>query len=89
MQSLKQSTALLLTVPVPEDHALLPEDIDPHIAMALAAASAQGITGKETTPFLLEEIRKITGNRSMEANTALLVNNAGVAGKVAVAVAAN
>jgi len=89
MQSLKQSAALLLTVPVPEDHALLPEDIDPHIAMALAAASAQGITGKETTPFLLEEIRKITGNRSMEANTALLVNNAGVAGKVAVAVAAN
>ena len=87
MQVLSLESAMLLTVPVPAEKAMEAEDIDPHIEAALSKAAQQGVTGKDITPFLLEEIRNISGNRSMDANTALLIRNASVAGQVASALA--
>jgi pseudouridylate synthase len=55
---------------------------------ALRSAEAEGVRGKAVTPFLLRAVAEATGGRSLEANVALLRNNARVAAEVAVALAA-
>ena len=55
------------------------------INAALAAADRFGIRGKDITPFLLGEIVKATKGRSLQANIALVKNNAAVASKIAMA----
>lgn len=79
--------AMLLCVPPPPAHALQADQIDGAIAGALDRARREGIRGKEVTPFLLRAVAEATGGRSLEANVALLLNNARVAASVAVAVA--
>ena len=49
-----------------------------------APASERRISGKAVTPFLLEQLEKITGGQSLVANRALLINNAEVAALVSV-----
>lgn len=80
--------ALLLCVPPPADRALDAEEVGGAIARALARAEEQGVRGKEVTPFLLRAVAEETGGRSLEANVALLRNNARVAAEVAAAIAA-
>ncbi len=55
---------------------------------ALQLAEEQGITGKAVTPFLLLEIVKLSGGKSLEVNLDLARNNVRVAGQVAKAWAA-
>ena len=43
-----------------------------------------GITGKETTPFLLARIAERTEGRSLDTNIELVLNNARVAAEIAV-----
>lgn len=47
-------------------------------------AADAGVSGKARTPFLLAALAEITGGRSLEANLALLEDNARVAGEIAV-----
>jgi pseudouridine-5'-phosphate glycosidase len=61
--------------------------VELHIASALAEAERQGVRGKAVTPFLLSELAKRTGGKSLKANLALLTNNARFAGELAVALA--
>jgi pseudouridine-5'-phosphate glycosidase len=56
-------------------------------AVALAEADRLGIRGKDITPFLLSEIVQATEGRSLQANIALVKNNARVAAEIAVAFA--
>src|SRR5688500_7467004 len=79
--------AVLLCVPPPAEHALQADEVDGAIATALEQARREGIRGKEVTPFLLRAVAETTGGRSLEANVALLLNNARVAAAVAVAAA--
>lgn len=74
---------VLITQPVPEAHALPRERVDAAIAAALADASAQGVTGKAVTPFLLARVNALTGGDSLAANIALIRNNARLAAAVA------
>jgi pseudouridine-5'-phosphate glycosidase len=46
------------------------------------------LTGKQTTPFLLERVNALTGGNSLAANIELVLNNARLASAVAVALAA-
>ncbi len=55
------------------------------IEKALADATEQGIKGKAITPFLLSRIEGITGGSSLDANIALVRNNARVAARIACA----
>lgn len=80
--------ALLLCVPPPAETALPAAAVAEAIAGALAEAEVAGVSGKEVTPFLLGAVARLTGGRSLEANVALLLRNARVAGEVAVALAA-
>jgi len=47
-------------------------------------AKTQGVAQKEVTPFLLRRIVELTDGRSLEANMALVKNNAVLAAQVAV-----
>lgn len=73
--------------PVPEAYALPHEEMEAHIDSALAEAKAQGIKGKDATPFLLAKMKEITGGKSLETNIALVKNNALVGAQIAVAYA--
>jgi pseudouridine-5'-phosphate glycosidase len=64
------------------------ERIDAAIDQALAEAQAQGVRGKASTPFLLARVAALTGGDSLQANIALVLNNAALAAQVAVALAA-
>lgn len=77
--------ALLLCVPPPAEHALAPAELEEAIGRALQAAKREGVRGKEITPFLLRAVADATGGRSLDANVALLRNNARVAAEIAVA----
>jgi pseudouridine-5'-phosphate glycosidase len=79
--------ALLLCVPPPAGEALDADEVEGAIADALDGARREGIRGKEVTPYLLRAVAAATGGRSLEANVALLLNNARVAASVAVALA--
>lgn len=76
---------VLLANPVPEEAALEPEYINGIIERAVADAEGAGIHGKDLTPYLLGRIVELTGGRSLEANIALVKNNARVAAEVAAA----
>jgi pseudouridine-5'-phosphate glycosidase len=75
---------IVVTVPVPEEHALDGNEIDDIIAEAIAEMNRQGITGKNTTPFLLQRIAERTDGKSLEANIQLVLNNARLAADIAV-----
>ncbi len=78
---------LLIANPVPEDQALEETVIEERIAEAVAEAKAQGVSKKEATPFLLRRVVELTGGRSLEANVALIKNNAILAAQAAVELA--
>ena len=78
---------LLIANPIPEDHALEEAVIEERIAEAVAEAREQGVGKKEATPFLLQRVVELTGGRSLEANIALIKNNAILAAQTAVELA--
>ena len=80
--------AVLLCVPPPAAVALEPAELERALQLAEAEAAGQGINGAAVTPFLLGEIGRATGGRTLRANLALLEQNARVAAEVAVAYAA-
>jgi pseudouridine-5'-phosphate glycosidase len=59
-------------------------EIESKIQQALNEAKLAGISGKETTPFLLKRIAEITGGNSLATNIALIKNNALLGAKVAI-----
>lgn len=79
---------VVIANPIPTAHAMPRAVIDAAIAQALSDAQAQGISGKQTTPFLLERVNALTGGNSLAANIELVLNNARLASAVAVALAA-
>ena len=86
-RALEQTTGVLLTVPVPADHALRREVLELATAEALADAAEAGIEGPAVTPFVLDHIARATDGRSIPANIALAEQNAAVAAQVAVQLA--
>ena len=79
--------AIVLAQPVPADVALDRDEMERALALALAEARDRGVAGKALTPFLLGFLRDATDGRSLRANRALIVANAGLAGAVAAALA--
>jgi pseudouridine-5'-phosphate glycosidase len=79
--------AILVCVPVPAEEAL-PDDVAREaVETAIADAAAADIRGPALTPWLLARIAEITAGASVTANTALIVNDARVAGEIAVRLA--
>ncbi len=78
---------MLVTNPIPEKYAMDKDVIDAAIEQALASAKADGIHGKETTPYLLAKVVELTGGESLESNIQLVLNNAAVAARTAACLA--
>ena len=74
---------MLVTNPIPEEYSMDPEYINKNIADAIEEANQLGIKGKETTPFLLDKIQKLTGGSSLASNIQLVFNNARLGAAVA------
>lgn len=79
---------ILVANPIPVADALDSSDIDARIDQAVADAERAGVTRKDLTPYLLERINELTDGRSLAANIALIRNNAALAARTAVALAA-
>jgi pseudouridylate synthase len=62
-------------------------DVEPLVEEALDEARTQQIHGQEVTPFVLSFLHERSGGRTLEANRELIVANAGLAARVAVAFA--
>src|SRR5947209_8015847 len=67
---------IVVGCPVPEEYAMEPGPLEAATEEALRLAKAKGIRGSASTPFLLAHVAKITAGESIEANKALLINNA-------------
>ena len=79
--------AVLVANPIAEAEQLDPGLHDRVLAEALAAADAAGVTGHDTTPFLLDFVQRATGGRSLEVNLAVYRGNAALGAEIARAVA--
>jgi pseudouridine-5'-phosphate glycosidase len=73
----------LVANPIPPSDEIPAEALAPHIARALDEAEGKRIAAKAVTPFLLARIFEFTGGRSLEANIALVLNNARLAARIA------
>jgi pseudouridine-5'-phosphate glycosidase len=75
---------LVIGNPIPEEYEMDYDVINRSIEDALYEAKKAGIKGKETTPFLLSKVKKLTEGKSLESNIRLVYNNAEVGAKLAV-----
>lgn len=57
--------------------------IEEVISKAVIKANELGIKGKDTTPFLLDEIQKVTHGDSLNSNIQLVFNNVKLACEIA------
>jgi pseudouridine-5'-phosphate glycosidase len=78
-------SALVIANPLPEDQQLDPELHQRVLSESLAAAAAEGVRGRDVTPFLLARFHEGTGGESLRANVALVLANARLAGEIAAA----
>ena len=69
--------------PIPEEYSMDSELINKVIKDAVAEAEKLGVKGKDTTPFLLDKIQKLTEGSSLKANIELVFNNTKLATKIA------
>ena len=69
------SASTLVVNPVPEKDEIPNNEIEKITYGAIKYAREKKIKGKGLTPFLLKEIMKITGGRSLRANKSLAINN--------------
>ena len=70
--------------PIPEEHAMDEQFINGIIESALKEAEERKIAGKDVTPFMLGKVKELTEGKSLDANIALVKNNAVVGAKLAV-----
>ena len=74
---------MVVANPIPEEYAMDLDYINSNIEAAVEECNRLGIKGKETTPFLLDKIQKLTEGKSLAANIQLVYNNAKVAAQIA------
>jgi pseudouridine-5'-phosphate glycosidase len=79
----------LVANPIPAEAEIPAATLAPLIARAQRDAAAHGIAGKGVTPYLLQRLYELTEGRTLEANIALVLNNARLAARIAAALAAD
>ena len=81
---LGRRSAVLLAQPPAESI----DDLEPLVQAALTAADAEGVAGGAVTPFVLGELHRESGGRTLATNRRLVADNVQLAAEVAVAYAA-
>lgn len=77
--------AVLITNPIRREEAVDGGQADAAVAAAIVAAEQAGITGNGLTKYLMRAVDRATGGRSARANMAVLISNAELGGRLAVA----
>jgi pseudouridine-5'-phosphate glycosidase len=80
-------SGVLLANPIPEASEMDKELHDRLLAEGLTLVAEQGVHGADVTPVLLEHFHTASAGVSIDANEALVLNNAKLAAEVAVALA--
>ena len=83
-ENIKQKGSVLIFNPVPISKAIDKNLINRWIKISIEKADKAKIGGKELTPFLINEINLLSKNETLNANCELIINNALIAGKLAV-----
>jgi len=81
--SLNLKGGVIIANPIPKDKQLDFDVMKKAIDIALAEEKKLGIKGKDSTPFLLQKVKELTGGLSLEANIELVYNNAKLAAQIA------
>ncbi len=85
LRDLNLKGGMLVTNPIPEEYSMDATVINKAIDEAMQQCRANGVHGKETTPFLLAKVKELTGGESLASNIQLVYNNAKVAARTAAA----
>lgn len=85
--ALPGSGGILIVQPPPADLAIPPGDVAAWIEAATAEATGQGIRGGAVTPFVLGRVAELSDGRTLRTNIGLIVGNARMAARIAVALA--
>jgi pseudouridine-5'-phosphate glycosidase len=80
-------STLLVANPVASDAQLAPDLHDAVLTRALAEADAAGVSGHDTTPFLLDFMQRETGGRSLDVNVEVYRGNVSLGAAIAAAMA--
>jgi pseudouridine-5'-phosphate glycosidase len=78
---------MVIANPPPAAAALDAERLDRWIRQAVEESAARGVLGKALTPYLLQRIEELSGGASLEANVALMLNNARLGAMIAASLA--
>lgn len=79
------ASGIVVANPLPPDRQLDPQIHDAALTEALRRADAEGLSGKDVTPFLLQTIVELTGGESLRVNLDIARNNIAVAAQIATA----
>ncbi|VDB99643.1 unnamed protein product [Peniophora sp. CBMAI 1063] len=84
--TLGMGNGALFAVPIPEQYETSGEELQKLVLQAVAKSEENGMSkrGKEVTPWLLNEVRQLSGGKSLENNVALIENTSELAGRMAV-----
>ena len=82
VEELKHSSSVLIFNKIPKEKSIEKKLVQKWINLSIEKAKSNLIKGKDLTPFLISEINNLSNNKTLEANTALIINNAFLAGKI-------
>ena len=82
-ENIKQDGSVLIFNPVPKEKSIKKELIEKLIKDSIEKANKESISGKELTPFLINEMNMLSNNKTLDANMELIIDNAKIAGKLA------
>lgn len=82
---LRVRSALVVANPLPADQQLDPDLHDAVLEEGLRLAAARNVSGKDVTPFLLDHFHRATHGASLVVNERIIVRNAELAARIAVA----
>lgn len=88
-RDLEMNSALVVTVPVPKEFEVPFEQLRNVLDESLQEAERKAIGGRDLTPFLLSEMARRSGGATLQANIALLENNARIAADIVLALNAS
>ena len=82
IEETNHNSSVLIFNKVPKKFSIEKSLIENWINKSIEKAKLNHIRGKDVTPFLIAEINALSNNKTLEANTALIINNALLAGKI-------
>ena len=82
IEETNHNSSVLIFNKVPKKYSIEKNLIESWINKSIEKAKLNHIRGKDLTPFLIAEINGLSKNKTLEANTALIINNALLAGKI-------